>query len=285
MIKLAAFAKINLALQVIGKREDNYHEIDSIMQSVSLFDEITITHTDPGIEIISNDSSLPRDSKNTAYKAAMVFFDKTGVRPDALIDIKKNIPVAAGLAGGSADAAAVLFGLNQIYKTGLTESDLSVLGAEVGSDVPFCLTGGLCRCRGRGELIEKIPPRSDRGQIPTWYVLVKPDFEVSTKWVYDNFDLVWILEHRLVGTHIPLSSITLFNDLEKVVLPKYPEVQNIKKRLIQLGCLQAVMSGSGPTVFGLAPDFNTAQKIYNEMKTKYQQTYLVEPVSSGIEIL
>jgi len=285
VIKLAAFAKINLALQVIGKREDNYHEIDSIMQSVSLFDEITITHTDPGIEIISNDSSLPRDSKNTAYKAAMVFFDKTGVRPDALIDIKKNIPVAAGLAGGSADAAAVLFGLNQIYKTGLTESDLSVLGAEVGSDVPFCLTGGLCRCRGRGELIEKIPPRSDRGQIPTWYVLVKPDFEVSTKWVYDNFDLVWILEHRLVGTHIPLSSITLFNDLEKVVLPKYPEVQNIKKRLIQLGCLQAVMSGSGPTVFGLAPDFNTAQKIYNEMKTKYQQTYLVEPVSSGIEIL
>ena len=280
MIKLKAFAKINLALQVIGKRPDNFHEIDSIMQSVSLCDEVSVSMKSAGIELVLSDITLPLDNKNTAYRAASVFFDKTGHIPSVKIEIQKNIPVAAGLAGGSADAAAVLVGLNQLYNAGLSESELSVLGAEIGSDVPFCLVGGTCRCRGRGELVEKIP--SSKLQLPAWYVLVKPNFNVSTKWVYDNFAAVWAKEHRLAGTHVPLSGISLFNDLEKVVLPKYPEVENIKKQLIHLGCLQSQMSGSGPTVFGLVPDLETAQKIYGRMKLDYKQTFLVEPVSRGI---
>ncbi|MBI5701198.1 4-(cytidine 5'-diphospho)-2-C-methyl-D-erythritol kinase [Candidatus Saganbacteria bacterium] len=279
---LKAHAKINLALQVIGKREDGYHEIDSIMQSVSLCDYVSVSRINNGIELTSDNPQVPLDNKNTAYKAAEVFFDKTGVAPSVKIDIKKIIPIAAGLAGGSADAAAVLIGLNQLYQAKLSESNLSVLGAEVGSDVPFCLVGSICRCRGRGELVEKIPDPKSR--IPTWYIIVKPDFSVSTKWVYDNFDLVWIAENRLVGTHHQMESISLFNDLEKVVLSKFPKVQEIKKQLIQLGCLQAIMSGSGPSVFGLAPDKQTATRIYNKMKQEYSQAYIVEPVGKGIEV-
>ena len=277
MISVRAQAKINLFLQVIGKRDDGYHEIDSILQSISLFDQITLSENSSGIQLTVSDRFIPLDHRNTAFKAAQIFFDKTGIQPGVKIDIKKNIPVAAGLAGGSADAAAVLMGLNRLFKTDLTESDFLTLGAEVGSDVPFCTVGGTCRCRGRGEVVVKVDPLPK-----SYFVLVKPDFEVSTKWVYENFDLVWIKEKRLVGTHTPYSSLTLYNDLEKVVFPKYPQVAEVIKRLTRLGCLKAGMSGSGPSVFGLAEDKKSAEKIAGELKQEYPQTFAVESVDRGV---
>ncbi len=279
MIKVTAFAKINLYLEVIGKREDGYHEIDSIMQSVSLFDAVSVLRTESGIEIASSELRIPKDKTNTAYRAAEVFIDRTGIKGGVAIEIAKKIPIAAGLAGGSADAAAVLFGMNKMFGAGLSESDLITLAAEVGSDVAFCLTGGTCRCRGRGELVDKMT------DLPlTWLILVKPDFSVSTKWVYDNFDLVFIKEHRLVDVHTPLSAIHLYNDLEKVVVPKYPEVGEIKKKLVRLGCLQAEMSGSGPTVFGMAKDEASAKKVFSEIKKEYAQSFLVRTVSTGLSV-
>jgi len=280
MIRLKAYAKINLFLQVIGKRADGYHEIDSVMQSVSLQDEIKLTEIEAGIELIVNNPNLPADEKNLAYKAARIFYDKTAIKTGVRIEIEKNIPIAAGLAGGSADAAATLIGLNRLKKCNLTESDLLTLAADLGSDVPFCTMGGTCRCRGRGELVEKMEPLAE-----SFFVLVKPDLELSTKWVYDNFDLVWIAEKRLVGTHQAFSGLTLYNDLEKVVLPKYPKVEGIKKRLIQLGCLQALMSGSGPAVYGLARDEVSANKIYSEIKKEYPQSYLARSVNSGVSVV
>ena len=277
MIELRAFAKINLSLEVLGKREDGFHEIESIMQSVSLSDTVTLDQTGKGIEIVPSDPRIPKDRKNTAYKAAQLFFDRTGTGSGVRIGITKNIPIAAGLAGGSADGAAVLSGLNKLFRAGLSDDDLLALAAEVGSDVPFCLTGGTCRCRGRGELIDKLKDLE-----PTWFILVKPDFGVSTKWVYDNFDLVFIKENRSAGDHIPTTGIHLYNDLEKVVVPKYPEVAEIKKKLVHLGCLQSEMSGSGPTVFGMAKDETSARNVHLEMKKSYPQSFLVQSVNSGL---
>jgi len=279
MIHIHAFAKINLYLEVIGKREDGYHEIESIMQSISLSDTVSLSKSESGIEIVSSDLRIPTNEKNTAYRAAQFFFDKTGIKQGIRIEIKKNIPISAGLAGGSADAAAALFGMNKLFNAGLSESDLLVLAADVGSDVSFCLIGGTCRCRGRGELVDKIADLP-----PTWFVLVKPDFGISTKWVYENFDLVFIKEKRLVGTHVPITAIHLYNDLEKVVIPKYPVVQDIKKKLIQLGCLQATMTGSGPTVFGMAKDEGSARKIFSEIKKEYPRSFLVKSISSGLMV-
>lgn len=274
MIRLKAYAKINLALQVLGKRLDSYHEIDSIMQSVSLFDSIELNKIDSGINLTISDPSLPIDQKNIAYKAAELFFNETGIDPLINISITKMIPIAAGLAGGSADAAAVFVGLNELYKTKMSIGDLQALASRIGSDISFCLVGGTCKCRGRGEIVEPITNL----QLPlsNYFVLVKPDFPVSTKWVYENYK---------GEKQNPLDSISLVNDLEKVVLPKYPEVADIKKKLIQNGCQQSLMSGSGPTVFGLAPDEATAKKVYGIMKGKYKQTFIVEPVDQGIEII
>lgn len=279
-MKLKAYAKINLTLNIIGKREDGYHEIDSIMQSISLFDEVTLTPKSFGIEIKTPDLRLPLGPKNTTYKAAQLFFDRTGVESGVVIEIEKMIPVAAGLAGGSADAAAVLVGLNRLFKSNLSESDIQILAASVGSDVPFCCVGGTCRSRGRGELVERI---EDLPEI--WFVLVNPDFEIKTKWVYENFDLVWIKEKRMVGTHIPITSINLYNDLEKVVLPKYPVLERLKRRLIQLKCLQALMSGSGPTIFGMAPDEETAIRAVADLRQDFPQTYVVESIPRSLEVI
>lgn len=280
-MKLAAFAKINLSLGVFEKRPDGFHNIESVMQSVSLHDIITLTPVSSGIEVTCNDPDVPLGKQNLAYKVAKLFFShesrvsSQGVK----IHIQKNIPIAAGLAGGSADAAAVLFGLNEMM-TGdpstslgasprLATRDLIELGSRIGSDVPFCLTGGTCLVKGRGEIVEK--------QLPwpkTYYVLVCPDIHVSTKWAYEEFD-------RL---HLNVSSM-IKNDLEQAVVSKHEVISDIKDKLIKAGCSEAQMSGSGPSVFGIVKHKVEAEVVFSKIKEDYPRSFLVETVNNGIKII
>jgi len=251
-VKLAAFAKINLSLNVFEKRSDNFHELESIMQSVSLCDYVTVIPTASGIEISCDDPTIPLNEQNTCYKAAKLALKSGGVK----IYIEKNIPVAAGLAGGSADAAAVLLALNA-----------PELAAQVGSDVPFCLVGGTCLVKGRGEIVEPIEPWP-----PTYYILVYPDIRISAKQAYEKFDQLKI--------RVPEG---IKNDLEPGVVDLFPMIGEIKEKLVKLGCSEAQMSGSGSTVFGLAKHKADAEKIFQAIKADYPKSFLVEPVNKGVE--
>lgn len=254
MIRLKAYAKINLDLKIKGLRSDGYHELESIMQSVSLYDVISIEEISEGIEVKCNDPRIPTDERNLVFKAAQLC--KKNVR----ITVEKNIPLAAGLAGGSADAAAVLFAFNR------TE-----IGAQIGSDVPFCLVGGRCLVKGRGEIVEKV--RGQKSDVGKYFVLVCPDIQVSTKWAYEQYDLT-DTPHLNVG-----------NSLEPIVIAKYPEIQKIKDLLLELKAEKAQMSGSGPSVFGVFNDKQKAQVAFDNLKKKYDSTFLTEPVDRGVEIV
>ncbi len=258
MLRVKAYAKINLSLKILGMRPDGYHEIESLMQSVSLHDVITLSETPSGIQLTTTNLRLPTDERNLAYKAAELFPRNTGIK----IYIEKNIPVAAGLAGGSADAAAVLYGLNKMTECRMSNIELMELGAQIGSDVPFCLTGGNCTVRGRGESVTRNMLHATRS-----YVLVVPEVKVSTKWAYE----AWNGEQGAK------------NDLEPVVVKKYPIIQKIKEKLLELGCSFAQMSGSGPSVFGTINESSQGEKIVAEMKKEYPQSFLVQSVDRGVE--
>jgi 4-diphosphocytidyl-2-C-methyl-D-erythritol kinase len=275
-VQLRAYAKINLSLKLLGKRPDGFHELESVMQSVSLFDLITLTEIPSGIELVTTNLRLPTDSKNLAYRAAELFFDRitnyasriTGVK----IYLEKNIPLAAGLAGGSADAAAVLFGLNQLSALGsrLSANELSELAAMIGSDVPFCLKGGNCTATGRGECVRRNPLHVARD-----YVLVVPDVEVATKWAYEEWDRITHYALRITNES--------HNDLEPVVIKKYPVIQKVKNKLKELGCGFTQMSGSGPSVFGVVNSPEQGKKIAAEMKKTYSRSYFAQSTDIGVE--
>lgn len=262
-MKLRAFAKLNLSLRVFDQRADGFHNLESVMQSVSLSDYITLTPISSGIEVTCDNPSVPQGKGNLVYRAAELF-NVPGIK----IHIEKHIPMAAGLAGGSADAAAVLFGLNKMSEKPKSEVELLDLGAKVGSDVPFCLTGGTCLVEGRGEIVNKQEPWPK-----TYYVLVCPNIHVSTKWVYDEFD----------NMHLNVSE-EIKNDLEPVVVSKYDIITEIKEKLIKLGCSESQMSGSGPSVFGIVRHKAEAEEIYNQIKLDYPRSYLVETVDRGVEV-
>ena len=270
-MRLRANAKINLSLKVLGLRPDGFHALDSVMQSVSLYDVITLTKIPAGIELTTNNLRLPVNAKNLAYRAAEVFFQEVGSRGQGVkIYLEKNIPLAAGLAGGSADAAAVLYGLNRLTAAGLALADLLKLGEEIGSDVPFCLTGGNCTVRGRGELVIRNTLNATRA-----YVLVTPDVEVPTKWAYEAWDAM--TNDKLKMTNEGK------NDLEPVVVKKYPVIQKVKDRLKELGCGFTQMSGSGPSVFGVVSSSDQGGRIVAEIKKEYPRAFLVNSVERGVE--
>lgn len=266
-MKLKAFAKINLSLRVFDKRPDGFHNLESLMQSISLCDDITLSPGSSGIELTCSDPSVPLGRDNLAYKAAELFLKTAG---GVKIRIEKRIPVAAGLAGGSADAAAVLFGLNCLSSlvSRLSSLELLKLGAEIGSDVPFCLTGGTCLVKGRGEVVEKQRPWPK-----TYFVLVCPGVCVSTRWAYEEFDKM----------HLETPD-GIKNDLEPVVVSKHEVVADIKEKLIKLGCLEAQMSGSGPSVFGAVQHKPEAEIILAKVKEEYPRSFLVETVDQGVKI-
>lgn len=283
-IIIQAPAKINLTLGVKGKRPDGYHELETIMHQVNLLDLIHLTPSPKGIRVKSNSAKIPGGAENLAYKAADLILDQYAVNGGVDIFIEKNIPVGAGLAGGSTDAAAVILGLDRLYDLGLDQKTLLEAGAAIGSDVPFCIAGGTALARGRGEILTPLPS-CNRLEI----VLVKPDFELSTAAVYGalsakNLELQPNTAAFLEAWEkCDIISIAchMGNVLETVSIKQHPVLDAIKQEMRSQGALGAVMSGSGPTVIGIFREFETARKAKNWFQTRYQEVYLVSSYDRG----
>lgn len=274
-----AAAKINLTLDVLRKREDGYHEVEMVMAMVDLADRIEMQELPRDTIIISSQAGyIPLDEKNLAFQAAKLIKERYNVKQGVYIHLNKNIPVAAGLAGGSSDAAATLRGLNRLWKLGISREELERLGAELGSDVPYCISGGAAIARGRGEKLERI------GSPPScWVVLAKPPINVSTADVYGRLDVAAIRRHP--STQEMVEAIrnqdfggicrNLGNVLEEVTMRQHPEVKRLKDCMLKLGADGALMSGSGPTVFGLCAKESRAQRVYNGLRGFCRDVYVV----------
>ena len=271
-------AKINLSLDVLGKRQYGYHEVKMIMTTIDLADRLELTElAEDRIEILSHNRYVPDDQRNLAYQAAKLLKEKFNVKKGVSITIEKTIPVAAGLAGGSSDAAATLRGLNKLWNLGLTIDELAELGAEIGSDVSFCVYGGTAIATGRGEKIEhiKTPPSC-------WVILAKPHIGVSTADVYGNLKLNRVT-HPNVDKMVDVINAgdykgicdTVGNVLEDVTFAMHPEVARIKAQMKRFGADAVLMSGSGPTVFGLVHHDSRMHRIYNGLKGFCEQVYAV----------
>lgn len=272
-------AKINLLLDVLHKRDDGFHEVEMIMTMVDLADRLTMEELPrDGIIISSQAGYIPLDEKNLAFQAARLIKERYDVRKGVYIHLDKHIPVAAGLAGGSSDAAAALRGLNRLWGLNIPQDELCRLGSELGSDVPFCVTGGTAVARGRGEKLELIvnPPQC-------WVVLAKPPINVSTADVYGRFRAAGLREHpstSAMRSAIERGSFAdvcagLGNVLESVTLELYPEVRQMKKTMQRLGADGVLMSGSGPTVFGLVAKEAKVARIYNGLRGFCKEVYVV----------
>ncbi|SFH72814.1 4-diphosphocytidyl-2-C-methyl-D-erythritol kinase [Tindallia magadiensis] len=284
-IREKAYAKVNLSLDILGKRQDGYHEVSMIMQQISLHDLIEIsTGRQPGIKITSNKSKLPLNKNNLVYKAAekLANYHQIHLQKESIIiHIEKNIPVAAGLAGGSADAAATFCALNRYWKKEVAENDLMDLGKEIGADVPYCLMGGTALAEGIGEKLTPLKVKT-----PMWMVLVKPPFSASTAEVYKAFsmesgnrrpDNQKIIEALSEGK---LSTLALFmeNVLQPVTTSMVPEIEKVQKKLLEFNAFHAMMSGSGTTVFGLFKTRKKAESAYGKIRKIYQETYIAHTI-------
>lgn len=284
-ISINAYAKINLGLDVLRRREDGYHDVCMIMQSLDLHDTITINKraTSKDLSIKTNLSYLPNDQGNLVYKAAALFLETISISDGLDITLNKMIPVAAGLAGGSSDAAATLLGLNELYDAGLTTSELKKLGVKLGADVPYCIMLGTALSEGIGEVLTPLPPMPD-----CMILLVKPDISVSTKYVYENLHLSGSIIHPDIpamqlalekGNLITLAE-TMDNILQTVTVTNYPIITAIKEKMKELGALTSLMSGSGPTVFGIYNDVAQAEHAYHYFKQHQnygKQIFLTKP--------
>lgn len=276
-----AYAKINLSLDVVGKREDGYHLLKMIMQGIDLYDVINVVKASEGISVSCNRPYVPVDERNLAYKAAKLFKEDYGIEGGVHIRIDKNIPVAAGLAGGSTDAAAVLRCMRDLYRPEVDDKEIKSLGLRIGADVPYCVTGGTALCEGIGERVTPLKPFKDK-----IVVLVKPNFGVSTKEVYSNLDINKINRHpdtnkiikAMEDNDLKLISSAMKNVLENVTLRKHGVLRSVKNDMVSMGALGALMSGSGPSVFALFNDMLSAQRCYDKMKTKYKEVFITRTI-------
>jgi len=262
-IEMLAPAKLNLMLKITGQRVDGYHELVSILVPVALYDKLTISKQEKGIEVYWSGRELPKGQNNLVNRAAASFFEKAGIRKGARITAIKEIPLASGLGGGSSDAAATMKGLNQLWGSPLSNGDLEGLALSLGADVPFFLLQRPAIARGIGEILEPI-----RDFPSFWYVIVSPKLMVSTTWAYERVKLK--LTRKEIQNIINTSEKAIFNisellsnDLERITLGKYPFLHSIKDSLIELGALGALMTGSGPSLFGL---FDSAEKAHEAGK-------------------
>lgn len=281
-IRLKARAKINLGLDVLGKREDGYHDVRMVMQTVGIYDRIIITKIpENDIVIKSNLNFLPTNENNLIYRAAKLLKDEYKFDGGVEIDLNKFIPVAAGMAGGSTDAASTLFGINKIYDLGMTQKDMMELGLKLGADVPYCVMRGTALAEGIGEKLTRLKP------MPECPLLIaKPPINVSTKLVYESLDMSGEINHpdingiieAINNQDIAGVAAKMGNVLEQVTIPLYPVIETIKQDMIAHGAINAMMSGSGPTVFGIFPDEATALKCQEFLRKKgdAKQVYTTE---------
>lgn len=284
-IQLKALAKINLGLDVLRRREDGYHEVKMIMQTISLHDDLEIRRIKtPEIQVKTNLYYLPTNENNLVYKAAKLLMDEFGIKEGVAIQLKKRIPVAAGMAGGSTDGAAVLWGMNQMYGLGLSRQELMERGVKMGADVPYCVQRGTALAEGIGERLSVLP------SMPKCTILIaKPGISVSTKFVYENLhandlkpeqhpDVDRMIE-AMKEKNLDLLCERMGNVLETVTIPAYPVIQEIKEHMMACGAAGAMMSGSGPTVFGIFHSPVQAKAAMKDLKVNglAKQLYLTTP--------
>ena len=287
-LQLKAYAKINLGLDVLGVREDGYHEVKMIMQTVKLFDKLTFHLLDEDvIRIRTNLGFLPVNENNLVYKAVKLLKDTYHIQKGMDIDLFKCIPVAAGMAGGSTDCAAALVGASKLFGLHLDKQTLMELGVSLGADVPYCVLRGTALSEGIGEILTPLPP------IPDCYILIaKPPVSVSTKFVYEHLDAKKNIEHPDIDGMVEaikkgnLKGITsrFGNVLESVTIPEYPVIDDIKHIMLSNGAMNSLMSGSGPTVFGMFEDEEKARQIARMIREKElsNQVYVVQPFNQSI---
>ena len=269
-MELKALGKINLGLDVLGRRENGYHDVRMVMQTLYLYDQITIEKTEkPGIELSTNLFYLPVNENNLAYRAADLLMQEFGVEEGVKITLEKHIPVAAGMAGGSSNAAAVLYGINRMFSLGLSQEELMERGVKLGADVPYCIMRGTVLAEGIGEILTPLPamPRCTE-------LVAKPPISVSTKLVYEKLDAHEIEDHPdidgvlegLERQDLKKIASSMGNVLERVTVEEYPVIEEIKEMMKENGALNAMMSGSGPTVFGLYSDKRMAKEAAQKIK-------------------
>lgn len=257
-----AYAKINLGLDVVRRLENGYHEVRMIMQTVGICDVLTFRVAESGVQITTDSGELPVNEDNLIYKAARLLMDTCGVRAGVEIHLEKHIPIAAGMAGGSSDAAATLQGLNELFALGMSSEQLRQLGVRIGADVPYCIMGGTALAEGIGEILTPLPPA------PKCSLLIaRPDIQVSTRYVYEHLDAGEMWTHPDIdgiqsavrdGDLAGIAS-RLGNVLESVTVEKYPVIDRIKQEMLLSGAMGSLMSGSGPTVFGIYGSREQAQ--------------------------
>jgi len=278
---LKAYGKINISLDVVGKREDGYHLLRMLMQTVDIYDELTFKKCEEGIQISCNKDFVPTDKRNLVYKAIELFSSTYNIKGGVKVHIVKNIPVEAGMAGGSTDAAAALRAMRDLYKPEVTDKELMTLGVKIGADVPYCILGGTALCEGIGEVITQLKPFNDK-----ILVVVKPNFGVSTIEVYKAFALKEVKVHpdteglieAMEKDNLSYVGNNMKNLLETVTIKKHNEIQEIKDFMIKEGSVGSMMSGSGPTVFGFFEDMLTAQRCYEKLKESYKEVFITRTI-------
>lgn len=281
-IRLKARAKINLGLDVLGKRENGYHDVRMVMQTIGIYDRLIMTKIpEDEIRIISNLSFLPVNENNLIYKAIKMLKDEYHFQGGVEVNLNKFIPVAAGMAGGSTDAASAMFGVNRLYRLGLSTKKMMDLGVNLGADVPYCVMRGTALAEGIGEKLTKLPA------VPhMWLLVAKPPINVSTRIVYESLDMNGVTEHpdidgiiqAVKDQDVNAIAAKMGNVLENVTIPLYPVIDTIKQDMLSHGAINAMMSGSGPTVFGIFPDEQTALQCQAFLKDKgdARQVYITE---------
>ena len=280
-MKMKAYAKVNISLDIVGKRDDGYHLLRMIMQNIDLYDEIIVEKNNKDIIIECNKNYVPTDSRNLAYKAAIAFKERYNIAEGVKIKIFKNIPVSAGLAGGSTDAATVLKIMNKLFELNASDEELMELGLKLGADVPYCIKGGTALCEGIGEIITPLNPFKNK-----IIVLVKPSFGVSTKEVYKNFNMEKVKKHpeteelikAMDEDNLRYVAYNMKNLLENVTLKKHKVLIDLKEEMNKYGAINSMMSGSGPTVFAFFDDMLKAQKCFEKMKEKYNEVFLTRTI-------
>ncbi len=287
IIKIKSPAKINIGLKVAGKRADGYHDIETIFQMLDLCDDIVLTESADAITLHSNSRDIPTDERNLAYKAAKLLRERTEVDKGVKIEICKHIPIAAGLGGGSSNAAAALLGLNYIWDLGLSRDDLLPMAKTIGADVPFFLSAPRAMGIGRGDELQTLPIKSK-----FYVILLNPGLHISTQWVYKNLKLeltknkndIKIIKFMLEKDEIEKTAGFMFNDLESVVTEEYGVINDMKYALLSEGAAGSLMSGSGSTVFGIFKDYNLAKRAGESLKSEKWTLFLAESITGLHEV-